>query len=175
MAALHSRDNPSVHRERKIIYLLAPLSLVLAIAVVFLSVQLYRVTSDDRRKEQARVVAREFAERLTTYSYQTLDADIEKVLELATGSFKRDYDQVLGGDTFRTSLQDVQGSSTGKVLTVTVADIDGSEATAVAIVEQTIRNKNLDEPRIRTSRIEMTMVETSAGWRVNSADNVQEV
>ena len=98
-----------------------------------------------------------------TVDYQNMDPLIAKVLAGSTGSFKEQYEQAKV--TLKASAQDSQAMSTGKVLSVGIADIDGSDAVVFVAADSQVSNKTTKgKPQPRYYRLKLTMVRQGDKW-----------
>jgi Mce-associated membrane protein len=133
------------------------------------SESLASLTSQERA---VREVAGHFSLALVTFNYKTIDADLARITRDATGSFKGQLAKALGGEVgvFREALVKAEAQSTGRVWGTVVVSIGPHQAKALAFADQTIRNKDAPEPRTVSRRIELTLVRTSAGWKVDNVD-----
>lgn len=139
---------------------------ILALMVVFLSFLLYRANNDDRERTKVLDVSRQFLVDLTTYSQSTIQEQRKKVLALATGRFSTEYDQTTR-EEFEKALRESNAESSGKVISVAVTSLEKDRATVFAIVEVSVTNKDLPAPRVDRNLIELSLVHTSSGWRVD--------
>lgn len=128
---------------------------------------------DVRAAGDVGTVARRFAKNLVTFDYRTLDADIKRIEADSTGNFHKELSAALGGGVgaFKGPLVDAQARSRGTVSKVLVEmPVTGSTATAVVVAEQTISNKTTEQPQTVGRRLELTLVRTAKGWKVDSVD-----
>jgi Mce-associated membrane protein len=144
--------------------------ILLIVAVLVESVLLFRGDSDKRSRSDALEVSRRFLALLSTYSPTTLEAQKAKVLELATGRFPNDYAQVYA--TLALTVQQEQVNAKASVTRAAVNSIDGDSATVLAVVQVTSTNKDRKTPRIDEFLMELTLVHTKRGWKVDSATNL---
>ncbi len=147
--------------------------MVFAPSIAPLKVGAVRDAATAREEDDVEDVAVRFAEALYSFNYRTIDADLDRIRDFSTGNFSRELEQVLGEvDVFKKAIVDARGESTGAVEGVDVRKIEDSTATARAFVVQTIRNKKNPEARQQFSAVELTLVKTSGGWKV---DDVQQL
>jgi hypothetical protein len=136
----------------------------------------FGAVADAQRVEQEEVeeVALRFASSLYTINYRTIDADLKKIRDDSTGNFSRELAQVLGeADVVKKAIVNAKGEMRGDVQGVDVREIAGGTATARVFVTQTIRNQKNPEPRQQFSAIELTLVDTSDGWKVDDVKQFQ--
>jgi len=138
---------------------------LLVIAVLVESVFLFRGNSDERNRTAVLDTARRFVVQLTTYQSSTFERWRRDVLALATGKFHDDYGQLTGAD-FQKTLLDRQAVSSGTVFRISIAGVGQDSATVIALVDVSTSNKDLKTPRVERNAIELSLVKTSAGWRI---------
>ena len=140
---------------------------LLVIAVLVESVFLFRGNSGDRARTQVLTTARQFVVKLTTYQTSTFEPWRRDILALASGKFRDDFDQLTGPDSgFLQTLRDRQAVSSGTIFRIAIAGVGQDSATVIALVDVSTKNKDLKDPRVEQNVIELSMVETSAGWRI---------
>jgi len=124
-------------------------------------------------QEDIAKVATRFTGNLVTFNYQTLDTDLQRILKDATGNFQTQFHTALGGDinVFRRAIQQSQAQSTGDVKGTSVSSRDENTATVLVFVSQTIRNKTHPAPRTELRLLELTLVKTPQGWKVDNVGN----
>lgn len=143
------------------------LAIVILIALVLAeAVLLVRSGSDEGRAEVLQTSQR-FLVLLTTYNSETLTKQRQEVLALAAGRFRSEYSGLTGTD-FLKALRDRQADSAGRVVHIAVTSVEGSDAKALALVEVTTKNKDLPTPRVEQNLIELSLVKTGSGWRIDA-------
>ncbi len=55
-----------------------------------------------------------------------------------------------------------------RVVRAGVSSVQGDTATALVVVEVTTTNKDLKAPRVEQNLIELSLVRTSGGWRIDA-------
>jgi Mce-associated membrane protein len=127
-----------------------------------------------RQSEAVEKVATRFATSLYSFNYQTIDADLDRIRDDSTGGFSRELETVLGEvDVFKKAIVDARGQSSGEVEGVDVREIRDGTATARVFVVQSIQNKKNPQPREQFSAVELTLVRTSGGWKVDDVQQFQ--
>ena len=109
--------------------------------------------------------AGEMAEAFFTWDHRDLDAHRDRVLELATGSFRNEYDE-----QFDASIRDVittaQSTSQAFVNDVYVSEIDEERAEAVVVVD--LEQDGVAGPRTQTDiYVVITFVEVDGDWKAD--------
>jgi hypothetical protein len=112
-----------------------------------------------------RRAAGEMAEAFFTWDYEDLDAHRDRVLALATGSFRNEYEE-----QFDASLRDVittaRSTSEAFVQDVYVSEIDEERAEAVVVVD--LEQDGVAGPRDQTDiYVVITFVEVDGDWKVD--------
>jgi Mce-associated membrane protein len=132
-----------------------------------------RAAAQVSSQEQITKVATRFTGNLVTFDYRTLDADLQRITRDATGNFQNQFHTALGGDlnVFRRAIEGSQAQSTGDVKGTSVSSRDESTATVLVFVSQTIRNKTHPAPRTELRLLELTLVKTAQGWKVDNVGN----
>ncbi len=147
------------------------IAIALAVLIVgFLaeSVFLFRTHAPDRDRTDVLAVSRRFVVALTTYDANTLPTQRTTVLAMSSGQFRSDFDRLTSNPAFATALTSAQATSAGKIVNLAVASVSGDNATVLGVVDVTVTNKDLKAPRIDRQVVQMTLVHTSSGWKVDS-------
>ena len=118
-------------------------------------------------------VASRFTENLMTYNFRTAEADMDKVLNDATDEFSERPQGALGGDiaTYRRQIVQAQGTSTADVRAATLTSRDGDTATVLVVANRTFDSREREDPARILQVVELTLLETSDGWKVDNAAN----
>jgi Mce-associated membrane protein len=147
-----------------------PLMLLIAIlvaAVLAQSVLIFRGNDSDRVRDEVRDTAGRFVAILTTYNSNTLESQRTRVLALATGQFRRQYAELTGA-SFLAALRETQADAKGTADRLAVLDVNGDDATVLAVVRITTTNKDLKTPRVDSQLLEVSLVRTTGGWKVDA-------
>lgn len=123
--------------------------------------------------EEVLEVARRFSENLVNFDHQSLDEDLTKIEGDITGSFEEQFHAALGGDinVFRQAIRESEATSTGEVKGASVSSRDDDTATVLVVVSQTVRNRENPESRTQLRPLELTLVKTDGGWKVDNVGN----
>lgn len=122
-------------------------------------------------EEEVSTVATRFAENLIAYNYKSITADLNKLQTDASDSFSKQYHSALNGDlrAFRKRVIDERASSTGDVKGTTLLSADEDTAAILVFASQTVRSRRITGGASRYIIIELTVLETPEGWKVDSA------
>lgn len=118
---------------------------------------------------ETRVV--EVVNLLTNYDATNIDQTVARMLEITTGSFRKDYEDTFE-QGFGDAIKKASTSARGQILTgPDIAFRAPDEAVAVLRVEQTIQNNRIPEGRTYIDVMQITLINTSdGGWK---ADRVE--
>jgi hypothetical protein len=156
------------HRERRPANAWIAIALgVLIIGFLAESVFLFRSNAPEHDRSDVLLFSRRFVTSLTTYDANTFSTFRTTVLGMASGQFRSDFDRLTSNPAFSSALTTTRASSSGKIVNLAVASVTGDNATVLGVVDVTVTNKDLKAPRIDRQVIQMTLVHTSSGWRVD--------
>ena len=113
-------------------------------------------------------VARPFLLVLTTYNSSTLDTQRRRVLAASTGKFRNDYDTQLTGSGILATLREREADSRGSIVRAAVTSVDGDSATVLAVMRVAVTNKDIKTPRVENPVLELSLVQTTSGWKIDS-------
>lgn len=150
-------------------------ALALAAAVAFAT--LWRVAArraDETERERAEVVgaATRFLGALTNFSAATISRDVAEIRSFAVGDFAAQVRQFFGPQAVA-AIREANAKSTGRVQSVFVQSLDGTSASVFGVVNETVTNANSPLPRSEILRLDVEMIDTTAGWRVNRVEILQ--
>lgn len=159
-----SQTNRSV---RLIIAALAALSLGLAVVAARIS-----TTSDNTtgRLDDVRRTAGAMASAFLSYDYRRLPETKSRVLRLATGTFKKQYNEAFDGG-LDTIYKNTKAVSTVRDLTIYVGDVTDREATALVEVTALV-SATAGRNRSQDYLLQFQLVHTSSGWLVDGVTDL---
>ena len=156
-------------------------AVALAVAIVSLAVAAAALLSRgesaadvDAVRDGALEAARERTTALTSYDYRTLEQDMARVLETATGEFEDDYRSTTAqlAGTFRQTQAVAKATVVGAGLEELETPTDGPvRAVVVVAVDQVITTKGA-APRTERNRLRMELVRPESTWLVSSVDRL---
>jgi Mce-associated membrane protein len=156
--------SPSVRRRPSTAAMVIGILVALVLAEAVL---LFRGNTDARARTEVLQTATGFLSALTSYNSSTIDRQRARVLSLATGKFRQDYTQVTS-PAFINTLRQTQADQKGTVVRVAVASVQGDSATVLAMVRTSTTNKDLKAPRVEQNVIELSLVHTKNGWKIDA-------
>jgi hypothetical protein len=121
-----------------------------------------RETTGDYDHDVARV-AGEFAEALFTYDHRDLEGTRDRVMGLATGSFRKQYDELY--TTVEQLITKSKARSAVTVNKVFVTESAGGEAEAVALIDTTSESAN-GTRALQNVYLDLSLVEVDGQWKV---------
>lgn len=154
-----------------------PVATVLAVLFAAVAVFLAFVATslqgelDDEREERRAVgrVAGTFSEAILTFDVDDLDATRERVLELATGDFAREFEEGFAG--LAELVQTASSSARATVDDVFVGEIDGGEASAITVVDLVADGPS--GPRsVADTYLRLSLVRVDGEWRVDGVTSL---
>lgn len=158
---LANRPPPRAERLAMVAGVLAVL--LLAGLVGELGVRAYQAHNAEAKRNLFVQTARQGAANLTTYNYQRIDADMRRVLALATGSFYDTFSHRT--QSFRDLVQQVHSTSVG---TVTAAGLEseagnqGQVLVTVSVQASDLVGGNQQRPQALRMRITVTKMGDAA-------------
>ncbi len=137
-------DEPA--KPKRVRRLAAVLGLVLVVAlsalVGWLVVRTHRATDVDERQSQIVQVARQGALNLTTIDWQRADADVQRILDSATGEFYDDFAK--RSAPFIKVVKEAKSTSTGSITEAGLESEAGDSAQVLVAVA--VKNSNVGAP-----------------------------
>ncbi|MGH2807120.1 MAG: hypothetical protein ACRDKT_07570 [Actinomycetota bacterium] len=108
---------------------------------------------------------------LSNYDATNIDAVVEEMLSITTGSFRKDYEETFEAG-FGDAIKEASTSARGEILSgPDISFRSGDEAVAVVRVSQTIQNNRNPAGRTYVDVMQLTLIKTSSGeWK---ADRVE--
>jgi Mce-associated membrane protein len=120
--------------------------------------------SNAETEQDIEAVASRFAKNLLTFDYRTLEEDLRRIAQDATGTFEREFE---GVSAVSGNVVDAQAVSKGEVQGVSVTSRSDDSSTALVFLRRTIQNKSQPNARTQFQFLELTLVNTSDGWKVD--------
>jgi hypothetical protein len=65
------------------------------------------------------------------------------------------------------ALSTTKASSSGKIVNLAVSSVAGDNATVLVVVDVSQTNKDLSTPRVDRQVVQLTLVHSSSGWKVD--------
>ncbi len=145
------------------------LLVLVAVAAAALSATSLAQLSDaaGRDDQRARILddARQHAVNFTTLDYQELDRDLGRVLDGATGDFRKQFEQ--GTSDLSTLVTENQAVSRGEVLEAGIVSSDDDSARVLVVADSTVTNSADPDPQKRHYRMQLDLVRSGDRWLVS--------
>lgn len=118
----------------------------------------YRIFEDrqmEAQRHQFVEAARQGALNLSTIDFATVDADIQRILDSSTGSFREDFEK--RSQPFAEVVKQAQSKSEGAVTSAALASRDGDSAQVLVLMSVKMSNKGAAEPDPTTWRMRINV------------------
>jgi Mce-associated membrane protein len=121
---------------------------------------------DDKQRDDARGAAlgaaRQEALNLTSIDGRDIDNDLRRVLDGATGGFRTDFQQ--RSQDLKTVLTENAVVAEGHVIDAALVRGDLDTATALVVVDSTVKNKAAPAGRANTYRMQLDLERHGSRW-----------
>jgi Mce-associated membrane protein len=147
---------------------LAALALAAVACLVLAAMTVPRLTAaDDREQRRTEVLraARQHAVNFTTLDYRRLDRDLGRVLDGATGEFRKQFEA--GTKDLSELVTANQAVSEGEVLEAGIVTDDEDSARVLVVADSTVNNTGSEEPQRRHYRLQLDLVRDGDRWLVS--------
>ncbi len=149
-------------RRSRLLLTLAATCALLAVAAVVLGVLLRGYAQEEEARQDALRAARQSALNLTSIDNERFDEAVQRVLEGATGDFRREFED--NSANLKKLLAENQVSAQGNVLEAGLVRSDKSNATALVVVDSTVRNTATPQGRVNTYRMQIEVERVDGRW-----------
>jgi len=127
-----------------------------------LGVQLRGYAQTQDARDDALRAARQSALNLTSIDAEQFDVAVQRVLDGATGDFRREFED--NSDNLEKLLADNEVSAEGNVLEAGLVRSDRSNASALVVVDSTVRNTATPRGRVNTYRMQIEVQRVDGRW-----------
>ncbi|MGW6622654.1 hypothetical protein ACWF99_15635 [Nocardia sp. NPDC055002] len=167
-----SADDKAPGSGGRILALAAASVLVLALVVGagFAAFTAYSANKDEDLRAQYTETARQAVLNLTTIRADTAKEDIDRILSVASGDFKTEFDGRV--DPFMDVVKQANVVSTGEVVESGVVTADGDSAQVLVAAKQMVSNNGSPEPQSRQYRFRVTVSNGDTGMTVSKVEFV---
>jgi Mce-associated membrane protein len=128
--------------------------------------------AEDARRAEVEATAAGFLLALTNFDAATIDNDVREIRSFAIGQFADEVDETFNAERVA-AIREGQATSTGKMRSVFVQELGEDTATVFAVVDGTTSNASSPAPRQDVLRVEVELIETEGGWKVNRVEILQ--
>ncbi|MFB7877648.1 hypothetical protein ACFC06_20560 [Nocardia sp. NPDC056064] len=156
----------------RVLALAAAVLLVLGLAggAGFTAYTAYRVDHNDDLRAQYTETARQAVLNLTTIRAGSAKEDIDRILAVASGDFKTEFDGRV--DPFMDIVKQANVVSTGEVVESGIVTADADSAQVLVAAKQTVSNNGSPEPQSRQYRFRVTVSNADTGMTVSKVEFV---
>ena len=147
------------------------LAVVLAGSTLVFALAWHGVQQRERSRTEVASVATQFLQALTNFGGPTIDRDVADIRSYAIGDFASQVSQFFDSSTVA-ALRAANAVSTGHVQSVFVESLSGDTAEVFGVVDETLSNAKTSA-HLELLRIDVEMVRTSSGWKVDRVDLLQ--
>lgn len=124
---------------------------------------------DERRAEYVET-ARQAIVNLTTIRADSAKQDIDRILSLASGEFKTEFDGRI--DPFTSIVQQAKVVSSGEIVEAALESDDDRSGRVLVAAKQTLTNAGQAEPQTRYYRFRVTVARGDSGLTVSDVEFV---
>lgn len=124
---------------------------------------------EDEQRTEVRSAATDFVLALTNFSSETIDVDATRIKSFAVGDFADEVDVFFGEDA-TAAIKEAQAESSSEIESLFIQSVDEDEASVFGVVSTTITNSVATEPQTDLVRLEVGLIETAQGWKVNRVE-----
>lgn len=156
----------SVSPERLVLLVGLVIVLVLSGIVGWLGFGAYRVHKDQAERELFLQVGRQGAVNLTTIDWENVGADIQRILDSATGPFYDDFSR--RSQPFIDVVKKVQSKSVGTVTEAGLESVSADEARVLVAVSVKTSNLGETDQPPRAWRMRIDVQKTAEGAKVSN-------
>jgi Mce-associated membrane protein len=146
------------------------LVVVLAALTGWLGYRAYESHQADAQRELYLDVGRQAAQNLTTIDWQQADSDVQRVLDVATGTFYDDYQQ--RAQPFIAVVREAKSRSVGTLGESGVESVSDTEAKVLVAVNVKSQNEGAPEQAPRAWRMRLTVQRVGDGAKVSDVEFV---
>ncbi|WP_194833862.1 hypothetical protein [Nocardia sp. XZ_19_369] len=172
-AADAKNDEKPKKPTRRLTTLAAAAALVLALliaAALSAVVQAHSLDTRDARRAEYVQTARQAVLNLTTIRADSAKEDIDRILSLASGQFKNEFDGRV--DPFMNIVQQAKVVSNGEIVEAAIESDEEDSAKILVAAKQTLTNAGQEGPQTRFYRFRVTVSDGNSGLTVSKVEFV---
>jgi len=119
----------------------------------------------DGARQQALAAARQETVDFVSISAATVDRDLQRISDHATGQFKDEFTRDMA--QVRTAVVANKVDSQGSALRAALVSSSRSSAVVLVAVDATVKNTNAPDGRLSHYRIQVTLANQSGHWLIS--------
>ncbi|WP_410874322.1 hypothetical protein [Nocardia sp. A7] len=165
-------EDVKLARLGQIVGLAAAAVLVLALVVgaTFTALAARSGSQDEELRAQYTQTARQAVINLTTIRADSAKEDIDRILAVASGEFKNEFDGRV--DPFMDVVKQAKVVSSGEVVESGIESVDENSAKVLVAAKQMVSNTGSAEPQARQYRFRITVSKGDSGMTVSKVEFV---
>lgn len=167
-AGLAGRTAAAMRRPRVLVALL--LACALVVVSVASAFQALAARHTDALRSEAVDIARDYSVALSSFDFQSLDANRDKVVGMSTPAFAGKYNEMV--DALRPIVTEGKGQATATAEHVGVESLDDSSAVVLVFVDQQAKNVLSPEGNSQKYRMVVSLVRDGDRWVVDNVDTL---
>ncbi|TCK01289.1 hypothetical protein [Nocardia alba] len=148
----------------------AVLVLALVVGATFTALAARSGSQDDDLRAQYTQTARQAVINLTTIRADSAKEDIDRILAVASGEFKNEFDGRV--NPFMDVVKQAKVVSTGEVVESGIESVDENSAKVLVAAKQMVSNTGSAEPQARQYRFRITVSKGDSGMTVSKVEFV---
>jgi Mce-associated membrane protein len=158
-------DGAAALRGVPALALAAVVALLVAVVVVF-GIRVVEHQRDDAARTEATAAARQTVQDFISLTAATIDRDLERVSDGATGDFGDEFER--GKAQVKDVVVKNKVRQTGKVLDAAVVSSDRDSALVLVVADATTYNVNAPKGQLRHFRVQVDLAKVGDDWRVST-------
>ena len=153
-------------RPRVLLTVLGLAAAAAVVAAVLLAMKLQDAPDEEARRQEILQAARQQGVNITTLDHRSVDRDLQRVLALATGDFRKEFEA--GTKELTDLVVQNEAVSTGEVLEVGIVTADSDSARVLVVADSTVSNSATEEQQVRHYRMQLDLVRRGDRWLTSS-------
>ncbi len=142
------------------------LVVALVAAAVFFGLKARSAEQRESSRDAALQAARQEALNLTSVDGTDLDADLQRVLQGASGQFRTEF--AAQAERLKQLLTENEVRAEGRVLDAGIVRYDDDSATALVVVDSLVKNKSAPDGQNRNYRMQLVLDHVGDRWLTSS-------
>jgi len=155
-----------VTRPRVLLTVLGLAAAAAVVAAVLLAMKLQDAPDEEARRQEILQAARQQGVNITTLDHRSVDRDLQRVLALATGDFRKEFEA--GTKELTDLVVQNEAVSTGEVLEAGIVTADSDSARVLVVADSTVSNSATEEQQVRHYRMQLDLVRRGDRWLTSS-------
>jgi hypothetical protein len=128
--------------------------------------------AEERAENEMRARAQRFVVALTNFSSDSIEKDVREIRSFATGTFAEEVDELFSTEVIQ-RIKDARATSEAEVRKIFVQSLNDESASVFAVVTERVTNRIQEEPRTGIVRMEIDLIKTDSGWKVEEVELFQ--